>query len=264
MPDWRQYVRQNLKLTSVRPEDEAAAVDEIARQLEDAYGDAVDGGVPPSEAIEQAELHIPAWNRLSRELVGARRLSAVGAVESFVREVRYAARRLRRSAGFTLIATMTLGLGIGGNTVIFSAINSLLLNPSGLKEARRILAFGVNYQKLNVKSTSVSIAEFLDVADSQDTFEAAAIGTSANYNYAVGDVPERRSAQRVTWRWFDVFAAKPILGRLFTAEEDQPNVNRVIILDYRMWQSLFGGDPAVIGRTIQLNQQPYQIVGVMG
>jgi predicted permease len=279
MLDWRQYVRQNLKLSSLPAEDEANAIDEIAQQLQDAYRDALDRGVPPSEALEQAKLHIPDWNTLTLEVVASKRyrtsgrllgrevrprLSVGDIIGSFVREVRYATRRLIRSVGFTSIATITLGLGIGGNTVIFSAINSLLLNPIGLKDPHRILALGVNYQRLNVKSTSVSIAEFLDIRDSKDTFASSALGVFANYNYAVGDFPERLSARRVTWQWFDVFGVKPILGRPFTAEEDQPNVNRVIILDYRIWQRVFGGDPAVIGRTIQLNQQPFQVIGVMG
>jgi putative ABC transport system permease protein len=279
MHDWRKYVRQNLKPGRALPEDEVNAIEEIASQLEDAYREALNRGLSPEQAAEEAKLHITDWDELSREVTDKgrpdilapsvhmetrRKMSIIDSLGWLIRDVRYATRRLRRSAGFTFIAILTLGLGIGGNTVIFSAINSLLWHPGGLKDADRIFSLGVNYEKLNVKSSSVSIAEFVDVRDSKEVFASAAIGTRANYNYSAGNFPERLSAQRVTWQWFDVFGAKPLLGRLFTAEEDQPNVNRVVILDYRTWQTLFGEDRSVIDRTIELNQQTYKVVGVMG
>jgi len=279
MPDWRLYVRQNLKLSHATPQDEADVVEDIARQLEDAYLEALNQGLSPEEAEEEAKLHITDWNELSRTVPPSKgygvlhsalqkerrqHMSIVDWIDSLIRDVRYATRRLRRSLGFTVVAVLTLGLGIGGNTVIFSAINSLLLNPAGLKDGNRILAFGVIYEKLNVKSTTVSPAEFLDVRDSKEVFSAAAMGTSGNYNYTVTDFPERLLGERVTPEWFDVFGVKPMLGRLFTAEEDKPNVNRVVILDYGAWQRLFGGDASVINRTIELNQQPYKVIGIMG
>jgi predicted permease len=279
MPDWQQYVRQNLRLARALPADEAAAIEEIARQLEDAYLEALNRGLSPEEAAAEAKLHITDWNQLSDELPCNKRyltashalreerrprMSIAGWIESLARDARYAARRLGRSAGFTFVAVLTLGLGIGGNTVIFSAINSLLLNPAGLPDANRILAFGVNYEKLGNRSTAVSLAEFMDVRDSKDVFSAAAAATEGNYNYTVTDFPERLLGLRVSWQWFEVFGVKPLLGRLFAAEEDQPNMNRVVVLDHGTWQRLFGGDASIIDRTIELNQQPYKVIGVMG
>ena len=84
-----------------------------------------------------------------------------------------------------------------------------------------------------------------------------------SFNYADQQVPERLPGAAVSAGWFDVFGARPELGRVFTPEEDQPNANRVVVLAYGAWQRLFGGDPQVIGRSIELNQQPYQIIGVM-
>jgi predicted permease len=89
----------------------------------------------------------------------------------------------------------------------------------------------------------------------------AAVG---NYNYSTDGYPERLVGQRVTWQWFDVFGVKPMLGRAFAPEEDQPDANRVAVLDYGAWQRLFGGDPAIVEKTIQLNQQSYKVIGVMG
>src|SRR5262249_7207422 len=271
MPDWSAYVRQNLNLPNVLPADEASVVEEIARQLDDAYQEGLNSGLLPEEAAAEAKLHITDWKDIStalahkhvaREEVG-RRMDMGDRLESFIRDIRYAMRRLRKSPVFTVIAVLTLGLGIGANTAIFSAINALLLNPVGLPDPDRILSFGVNYEKLGVKSITVSIAEFLDVRDSKDLFSATAIAAFANYNYSTGDFPERLSAERVTWQWFDVFDVKPMLGRLFTPEEDQPNMNQVVILDHTTWRRLFGGDPSIIAKTIELNQQPYRVIGVM-
>jgi predicted permease len=279
MPDWPRYVRDNLRLTRALPADEAAAIEEIARQLDDAYVEALNRGLPPEEAEKETRLHITDWKKLARVLPCNRRNSAgfvfheertsrmgiVDRIDSLLRDIRYAARGLRKSGGFFAVAVLTLGLGIGANTIIFSAINSLLLNPVGLPDADRILALRVNYEKLSIsKSPAVSIAEFMDARDSTETFSAVGMATVGNYNYSTAGFPERLLGQRVTWQWFDVFGVKPMLGRGFAPEEDQQEANRVAVLAYGTWQQLFGGDPSIVDKTIQLNQQPYKIIGVMG
>jgi len=277
MPDWLRYVRKNLKLERAGGTEEAVAVEEIARQLEDAWLDGMNDGLSPEEAERQAKLHITDWKSLAESLPcnrrntsclllheERRRMTIAGWVESVVRDIRYVSRGLRKSAAFTVVAVVTLALGIGANTIIFSAINSLLLNPAGLPDPGRILSLRVNYEKMNIRtSPSVSIAEFMDARDSTDTFGAAGMAAVGNYNYADAGYPERLVGQRVTWQWFDVFGVKPMLGRGFAKEEDQPEVNRVVVLDYGTWHRLFGGDPAIVGKTIQLNQQPYEVIGVM-
>jgi predicted permease len=278
MPDWRLFVRTNLRLKHAPPADEADVVEDIARQLEDAYLEAVGRGLSQAEAENQARLHITDWEELARELPCNRpttiersfdnetreRMSMIDWAESLMRDLRFAARRLARSSGFTLVAVVTLALGIGANTVIFSAVNSILFNPVGVPDANRVLSVGVNYEKLNLRSNSASAAEFLDVSGSKDVFSAAALNVIGNYSYTGTDFPERLVGQRVTWQWFDVFGVKPMLGRVFSAEEDQPNVNRVVVLDYGTWKRLFGADPSVVGRTIELNRQPYEVIGIMG
>ncbi len=279
MPDWTRYVRENLSLTHALPGDEANAVEEIARQLDDAYLEALNRGLSPEEAELEAKLHVTDWKKLAEALPFNRsntaglllhkermeRMSIADWIDSFVRDIRYSARGLRKSVGFTAVAVLTLGLGIGANTVIFSAINSLLLNPAGLPDANRLLALRVNYEKLNIKnSPTVSIAEFMDARDSTETFSAVGMSIPGNYNYSTTGFPERLVGQRVTWQWFDVFGVKPMLGRPFAAEEDQLEANRVVVLDYGTWQRLFGADPSIVDKTIQLNQQNYKVIGVMG
>jgi predicted permease len=178
--------------------------------------------------------------------------------------LRFTFRGLRKSPGFALTAVATLALGIGANTAIFSLVNQLLLNPPGVTDPERIVAVRVRYDKLNLTSIGMSAPNFRDVRDSRDVIEHAAIVDTTLFNYTGGAIPEQLKGAPVSVEWFDVFAANPILGRVFRPEEDQPNANHVAVLAYAAWQRLFGGDPAIVGRTIELNQQPYQVIGVMG
>jgi len=179
-------------------------------------------------------------------------------------DFRYALRMLRKSPGFTVVAVLTLALGIGANTAIFSVVNGLLLHPYGIPHPERLLAIRARYEKLNLKSIVISAPDYTFVRDNKQTFAAAAIETENDFNYATGAWPLRLRGARVSWQWFDVFEAKPLLGRVFAPEEDQPNANREVVLAYGTWKSIFGGDSEIVGRSIQLNQQPYKIIGVMG
>jgi putative ABC transport system permease protein len=179
-------------------------------------------------------------------------------------DFRVAGRALRKSPGFAATAIAALALGIGANAAIFSMVNQILLNPAGVARPDRVVALRAKYDKLNLRNISVSTRDFADVRDSRDLFEHAAIINQADFNYQTGDTPERLQGGLVTAEWFDLFGAKPALGRVFTPEEDQPEANRVIVLAYPAWQRLFGSDPGAVGKTITLNDRPYQIVGIMG
>jgi predicted permease len=178
-------------------------------------------------------------------------------------DLRFAFRGLRKSPGFALTAIATLALGIGANTAIFSLVNQLLLNPPGVTDPESVVAVRVRYTKLNMDSISMSAPDFADVRDSRELFEHAAIVNDGLFNYTGGVVPEQLRGAMVSVEWFDVFGAEPRLGRAFRPEEDQPNANNVVVLAFAAWQRLFGGDPQIVGKTIELNLRPYQIVGVM-
>jgi putative ABC transport system permease protein len=185
-------------------------------------------------------------------------------MSTLLQDLKYGLRMLGSSPGFTAVAALTLALGIGANTAIFSVINSLFLHPPGLPNPNRVVAVRGKYDKLGLKSIVISAPDFAGIRDSKKIFAAAAIEDDSDFNYTAGDWPQRLQGARVSWQWFDVFGARPILGRPFTAAEDQPKANHEVVLAYGAWQRCFGGDRSVIGQTIQLNEQPFKIVGVMG
>ena len=179
-------------------------------------------------------------------------------------DLRLASRTLVRSPLFAVTTVAALALGIGANTAIFSVINALLLHPAGIPHPDRLMAIRVKYDKLNLKSIAISAPDFADVRDSKQIFAAASLEQDGTFNYTSGDVPERLLGAQVSWQWFDVFGDRPSLGRGFRPEEDQPTANHVVVLGYGTWQRVFGGDAAIVGKTILLNQQGYRVVGVMG
>ncbi|HEY7211187.1 MAG TPA: ABC transporter permease [Bryobacteraceae bacterium] len=177
--------------------------------------------------------------------------------------LRYALRSLRKSPGFAAAVVLSLALGIGGNAAIYSVINSLLFHPAGAVNPDRLVAPRVNYKKLNLDKIGMSSTDFADIRDAHQAFSQAAMLDMQDFNFTGSDSPQRLQGGLVTWQWFDVFGTKPLLGRGFHREEDQPGANHVAVLSYAAWQRLFGGDRAILGRSIELNNAPYRVVGVM-
>ncbi|HEY1339964.1 MAG TPA: ABC transporter permease [Bryobacteraceae bacterium] len=184
-------------------------------------------------------------------------------MDALWKELRLAGRTLGKTPAFTAVAIATLALGIGVNTAIFTVVNQFLLNPAGIAHPDQIVVERVRYDKLAMKSISVSVPDFADVQKSTDTFASAAIMGQGDFSYTGSGVPERLRGASVTYRWFEVFGASPRLGRVFQSEEDTPDGNHVVVLAYAAWKRLFGEDASVVGKTIELNQQPYKIIGVM-
>jgi len=183
---------------------------------------------------------------------------------NFWADAKYGLRVLAKNPGFTVVAVLTLALGIGANTAIFSAVNGLLLHPAGIPHPERLVAVRVRYEKLNLKNIPASAPDFTFVRDNREVFAAAAMQQEAGLNYTGGEFPVRLRVSMVTWQWFEVFEAKPLLGRVFAPEEDQFGANHEVVLAYNTWKATFGGDPNIVGQSIQMNSEPYRIIGVMG
>jgi predicted permease len=180
-------------------------------------------------------------------------------------DLRYAVRQLSKNPGFAATAVLTLALGIGANVAVFSVMNAILLNPSGIPHPERVVALRTHYAVGDLDNISFSSMDFGDAVSAKDIFTSAAVLMGGDFNYSGdGTTPEKLSGAMVSWQWFDVFWARPYLGRVFRPEEDQPNANHEVVLSYSTWQRHFGGDRSILGRSLLLNQESYQVVGVMG
>ena len=182
-----------------------------------------------------------------------------------MQEIRYALRQLRRSPGFTLAAILTLAVGIGANVAVFSVMNAVLLNPTGIPHSKDLIALRVKYASLSdLQNISISAPDFQDSLESRKTFQSAAAMQPVSFNYSPDSaLPVRFVGAKVTAQWFDVFQVRPAIGRTFRPEDDVPGSNNVVVLSDSLWRKQFGGDSGIVGRALQLNGSSYTVIGVM-
>src|SRR5574341_576534 len=178
-------------------------------------------------------------------------------------DLRYALRMLAKTPGFTAVAVLTMALGIGANTAIFSVVNAVLLRPLAFHEPERLVAISNQFLNLGLPRASCSVADYIDYRKLKHIFEEVAAVNGASFNLTGVDRPERLAGAEVTAGFFPLLGVKPILGRVFTYDEDQPGRNQVAVLGEGLWKRRFGGDPNVIGRPVRLNDQTYTVVGVI-
>ncbi|HMY76494.1 MAG TPA: ABC transporter permease, partial [Blastocatellia bacterium] len=186
-------------------------------------------------------------------------------MQTFFQDLRYGARMLLKHRGFTLVALLTLALGIGANTAIFSVVNAVLLRPLPYAEPERLVAIGgMDAHKPGVKDSS-SYPDFFDWRMRNQSFEAIAAYHQTTLTLTGADAPAHLSGQVVTAELFDVLKTQPLLGRNFTRADEKlggADVARAAIISHALWQKRFGADPKVIGRALTLNQKQFQIIGV--
>ena len=178
-------------------------------------------------------------------------------------DIRYAMRMLAKSPAFTFVSILTLALGIGANTAIFSLVHSILLRPLPYRESDQLVRMVQASPKLGLASWGVSQAGFAAYREHNRSFESMAILNSGEINLIGDGEPERLKVSNVTADFFKVLGINPTFGRTFQEGEDSPGRNSICVIGYGLWQRRFGGDPNVVGRTIILNHAPVQIVGVM-
>jgi putative ABC transport system permease protein len=182
-------------------------------------------------------------------------------MDQFARDLRFALRMIRTSPGFTAVAILTLALGIGANTAIFSFVDAVLLQPLPFPHAEQIL--NVWEKPPGGDRNGISTLNFLDWKRQNTVFTAMAAQTWSSVTLTGADTPVELRDGRVGASYFDIFGAKPLLGRTFAAGEDQPGKQYEVILSHRVWESRFGADRAIIGRSLRLNGEPYTVIGVM-
>jgi putative ABC transport system permease protein len=184
-------------------------------------------------------------------------------MDALLNDIRYAIRNLVKRPGFTLIAVLTLGIGIGANTAIFSSIHALLWKPLAFPELDRVVAIWDKNPSRGVVHNEVAMANYLDWRAQTQSFEQLALYRWWNANITGIDPPERIQGFLVTANFIDVTGLKPIMGRNFTAEENQPGKDAVAIITYSLWQRRFGADPNILNKTITVNSIQRTVIGVM-
>jgi putative ABC transport system permease protein len=184
-------------------------------------------------------------------------------MSNLFQDLRYGARILLKHPAITLVAVITLALGIGANTAIFSLVNSILLRPLPFREPDRVVRLLQASPKLGLATWGVSQADFAAYRDQNRSFESVALYNSGAVNLTGDGEPERLPMTSVTAGFFKVFGVSPLLGRTFVDGEDVQDRNAICVISHAFWQRRFGGDPNVAGRILNLNNTPTQIVGVM-
>ena len=176
-------------------------------------------------------------------------------------DFRYVVRTLLKSPLFTIVAIVTLALGIGANTAIFSVVDAVLLRPLPFSQPEQLVRiFGTSPQ---LDRSPVSPANFLDWRERNQVFERICAYTDDVMTLLGSEAPERLRVERVSWDFFDLLGVSPSFGRSFTREEDENGRNQVAVLSYEFWQTRFGGRTDIVGQTLNLNDKPFTVIGVM-
>jgi predicted permease len=179
--------------------------------------------------------------------------------------IRFSLRQFRKSPAFTVTAVLTLALGIGANIAVFSVTNAVLLNPSGIPHPDRVVALRAKYAMGDLGNINMSAPDIGDAMSGTELFSSVAALQPGRFNYTPnGTTPTKLDVALVTWQWFDVFEARPMLGRTFRPEEDVPDANREVVLSFKTWKKRFGADRNIVGQKVLLNEQPFEVIGVMG
>lgn len=225
---------------------------EIHSHLEMLLEENIRAGMPPEQAQRAARMELGGIEQL-KEQVRDQRIG--NWLHSVFADCRYGVRQLRKNRGFTAVAVFTLALGIGANTTIFSVV----WRPMRYSGADRLLM--VWETRPDRSRSAVSARTYLDWRDQSTSFEHLAAARSDSV--AISGKPSILVAgAHITQNFFDTFRLRPELGRFFSADELRPNGERVVVLSHEVWQTHFGGDPAIVGKTARLNGEPYRVIGV--
>jgi predicted permease len=234
--------------------------EEIAGHLAFLTEENLGAGMSPAEARRQAALKLGSAVTIREDHQAEQSLPLI---ENLLFDVRYAVRMLLRSPGFSLIAIATMALGVGATTAIYSVIDATLLHPLPYPNPSELIRIQDDLPGVDAQDVGVSVPEWRDL-ESSGIFQSVAIaGHGANVNLAGGSQPERLGFKAVTPNYFAVLGVGAQLGRTFDPQDATPGYNLEVVLSDGLWRSQFGADPNIIGKTLRLDNDPYQVVGVM-
>ena len=275
-PLWSDEIRRRLAGLRLPPEREAEIVEEMSQHLDDRYAECRARGASEEEAVRAALTEVSEdAGALAREMRGVEREAArpltagarpTGSVlRDLWHDLRYGARMMRKAPGFTAVAVLTLALGIGANTAIFSVVDAVLLRPLPFTHPERLVRLFRTHPNMPGGRQTLSRADFLALRERSRAFAAVAVyqATDDGFTYTGGDHPEQVFGAFVSADFFTVLGARPLLGRAFAPGDDAPGAPLSVVLGYDFWRQRLSGDQSVIGRTIRLDGLPMLVRGVM-
>jgi hypothetical protein len=271
MHDWHSEVRARLAPLRLKPEREADIVDEISQHLAERYREAISAGASREEATRLALAEFRAGNVLAQRIAGLKQAHAPAAVTAgastgnlfadLEQDLRHAARSFAKQPGFAATAVLTLALGIGATTAIFSLVYGVLLRPLPFDEPQALVSLR---HYANFGETTQGPATYLTYRENQQSFED--IGAWDRTTVAItggGETPERVEALMVNSPTLSLLRVQPQLGRSFGADDDLPGSPPRAILTAGYWQRRFGGAEDIVGRQITIDGRPTEVIGVL-
>jgi putative ABC transport system permease protein len=274
MPDWTGEVRTRLSSLQLSPTRESEIVEELSQHLDDRWHELIAGGASPDEATESALAEFRGADVLAKYMAPLRQAHAASPVTpgapaghllaAFLHDLRYAARTLRQQPGFSAVAVLTLALGIGATTAIFSVVYGVLLKPLPFHQPDRLVAlyhfapgFGPGGQVPQGEAT------YFTYRDNRWVFEEIGLWRTEKVAVLRNGAPEEVPALRVTDGTLSLLGVQPELGRLIGAADDVPDAPFRVVLTYGWWQRALGGATDVVGQSVVINARPYEIIGVL-
>ena len=257
-------IRKRLRSLLWRVPIEQEVHDELAHHVELRTRELIDRGLDPASARAEAE-HRLAQGRVEAELrrLGRQRNESWARqdwLDEFRHDLKFAFRQIRVSPGFTVAAVLTLALGLGATTAIFSAVYAVVLKPYAFTDPDRVF---LTFSMWRGNRGSWSVGNFDYFRQRLTTVDEFAAGAGASFNLSDEGEPERVFGRRVTWNFFSLFGIRPAHGRTFHRDEDQPGRTKVVILSDGLWRRRFGADPSIVGRQVRMNSEPYDVIGIM-
>jgi Acidobacterial duplicated orphan permease len=278
MPEWRDEIRQRLAELKLEPTREAEIIEELSQHLDDRYAELLAGGATEDEADRMVLAELRGGQLLAQELrrvvpsiksnpvvLGAGRKNML---TDFGQDLRYGIRMLRKSPGFTLVAVLSLTLGIGANTAIFQLLNTVVIRSLPVANPQEIAVVQITDMtgargSFNSPYMVVTNPIWERIRDQQQSFSGIFAWSNDGFNISPSGEARFARGLWVSGNFFTVLGVQPILGRVFTTADDQRGCGATgVVISHAFWQREFGGDPAVIGRTLALDGQSLEIIGV--
>jgi putative ABC transport system permease protein len=274
MPDWKPEILRRLAPLKLAPTREAEIADELSQHLEDRYQELLASGESEDAAFLSALDELKGEELLARSLKPVEKAfyrepivpgkPATTFFEGILQDIRYAFRMLRKSPGFTAVAVLTLALGIGANTTIFSAISAILLRKPPVKNPDSLCAVASADKVAGNDLVWASAPDFKSWQAQNDVFEnMAAIESGRSFTLTGKNGAQAVDGDRVTPDYFQIIGIPPVLGRTFLPSESQAGNDRVVILSNSLWRERYNSDPNILGKRLEIDRVPYTIVGVM-